>query len=629
MGPIKNDYIRVAAAVFTVSPSDVEKNLASIYRVLKASHEASIGFTVFPELSLTGYTCQDLFFSPDLQRKTIQGLQSLVAYSNKIPGYFVIGLPVYLNSRCFNAAAFIGRGKLWGVVPKTNLPDYREFYEPRWFTSGRLLEKNQLLGSDYDFAPISSSLIFTTDDCRLTFGIEICEDLWSPLPPSSLQCLAGANIIACPSASPEVIGKKEYRKTLVKSQSGRCLTGYIYSSAGYGESSAETVYSGHCLIAESGHIIAENQSLTDTVFLQADIDVERLTFLRHRDSTFGQYEISKDVISVSVGKVPMLAKPDRTFSSHPFIPKKSKEVAARCQQIFRIQTTALVKRIEATQSEKIVMGISGGLDSTLALFVGVEAFKILKRPPTDLIGVQLPALGTGDFSHKNAEELLKKLNVSSLTIDLQDLSRSVLDLIHHPKGSHDTTYENVQARARTFILMSLANQKNGIFVGTSDLSEIALGWSTFGGDHLAMYHVNAGVPKTLIKVLLSYLGENVFKEVSEVLQKIILSPISPELIPSDKNGQIQSTEDHLGPYDLHDFFMYHHIRYGADKEKLEMISALAFGEKYSSELRLKTLDTFLRRFRSSQYKRNSMPDSPKIGTVALSPRSDWRMPSDL
>jgi NAD+ synthase (glutamine-hydrolysing) len=628
-------YIRVACVAPELRVADVGFNTERILTALAAQHRAGSAVVLFPELSLTGYTCADLFSQSLLLIRARKALLELAAETRRLHVLAVVGLPIAAHGRLFNCAAVIGEGRVLGLVPKQFLPTTGEYYEERWFTSAAGLEPItvELAGQ---LVPLATNLLFEDSTTGLILGVEICEDLWAVQPPSGDLCLAGANLILNPSASNELLGKAAYRRDLVRQQSARCMSAYAYAAAGPGESSTDVVFSGHCLIAENGSLLAESERFRfDSQTILADVDLDRLRHERLCNSSF-----SAAISRVSFQRVPLSvylpARASATTGSLrpnpalPFVPTDPRARANTCREIFSIQSTGLAKRLKHTGAKKVVLGISGGLDSTLALLVTAHAFDLLGLDRKGIIAPTLPGFGTTKRTRGNAEKLVGQLGATMEIIPIHDAIKQHFRDISHDERVHDVTYENAQARERTQILMDLANRVGGFVVGTGDLSEAALGWCTFNGDHMSMYHVNAGVPKTLVRYMIEWCADAEFAgATAAVLRDICATPISPELLPTDEKGrQVQKTEDLVGPYELHDFFLYHIVRHGAQPAKVLHLAELAFANRYDRTTILRWLEVFTRRFFSQQFKRSAMPDGPKIGSVALSPRGDWRMPSD-
>ncbi|MEO0794943.1 MAG: NAD(+) synthase [Verrucomicrobiota bacterium] len=628
-------FLRTATIAPELRVADVGFNTTKILQAWQDAAQQGARIAVFPELALTGYTCADLFFDRTLRNAAWNALRQLRDASATLPCAAIIGLPVELQGRLFNVAAAVANGEILGLVPKTHLPNYVEFYEQRWFAAAKDLLTDSI-ECDGEMIPVGTDLIFRFEQFEhLSLGIEICEDLWATEPPSGKLALAGATVIANPSASDELLGKVDYRRSLIKQQSARCLAAYLYASAGPGESSTDVVYSGHCLAVENGHVVAEGDRFdfsTNTTF--ADIDLEHCAQERLRNTTFTgtPVENAYRVIAVSlplIESVPGNALL-RKVNAHPFVPSDQRRRAERCREIFAIQATGLAKRLRHTNAKRLVLGISGGLDSTLALLVAVHAFDRLSLKRSGILAVTMPGFGTTGRTKSNASELAKVLGVELRTISIDAAARQHFVDIGHDESNHDVVYENTQARERTQILMNLANQVGGFVLGTGDLSEAALGWMTYAGDHISMYHVNIGVPKTLVRYLVDWCADEVFAETAQaLLHDIAATPITPELLPLSDEGELQQmTEDSVGPYELHDFFLFQMVRFGYGPSKILFLAENAFASGYDRETVKHWLTVFYRRFFSQQFKRSCCPDGPKVGTVALSPRGDWRMPSD-
>lgn len=631
----QHGFVRVA----TVSPELKLGDVAANVKVIRAEMQRLAGqgcrLIVFPELCLTGYSCADLFYQRGLQQQALSGTKALAETTAGLGCCAIVGLPLVIQGRLYNVAAILADGEILGFVPKAFLPNSGEFYERRWFSPAQTLTDTHT----EDGIPVGTDLLFeATDLPGFVLGVEICEDLWTVIPPSSHAALGGAVLLANPSASNEVLGKFTYRRQLVGQQSARCLAAYIYASAGAGESSTDTVYSGHCLIAENGSLLAETERFAfESRAATADIDLQRLEHERVRNTAFRDAAATQSYsrITFNLGSLPEEAAEvsrnlQRPLPALPFVPPAGADRKAVCEEILAIQATALARRLRQTRSKTAVLGLSGGLDSTLALLVMIEALKRAGMPKEAALTVTMPGFGTTVRTKGNAEKLAEALGIQLRTIAIGPAVEQHFQDISHPPGLHDVTYENAQARERTQVLMDVANQTGGIVVGTGDLSESALGWCTFNGDHMSMYHVNAGVPKTLVKYIIEWCAEELYAAAAgAILHDIIDTPISPELLPLAADGSMeQKTEDTVGPYELHDFFLFHFVRHGCGEEKIRYLAAQAFADKYASETVDKWLSVFLRRFVQSQFKRSSMPDGPKVGSVALSPRGDWRMPSD-
>lgn len=626
------NFVKVAAACPITSVGDVDFNLENIKKCINDAIDKQSKVVVFPELSITSYTCSDLFLQKRLLQKCEIALENLCNFSEEKDILIAVGGPFELNYQLFNVAYIIFKGKLLGIVPKSYLPNYSEFYEKRWFSSGLHVESQLVDLSFQENIPFGTNLIFTSGEIKV--GFEICEDLWVTIPPSSYLSLLGANIICNLSASNELVSKAEYRKNLITNQSARCMGAYIYSSSGVFESTTDLLFSGHLMISENGSTLSENKRFQrDNQIITSIIDIdklkaERLKNVSFRDSvTFCPYEAEFIKFNFSNTEI---SEFDRYIDKHPFVPSNDHERDIRCEEIFNIQCAALAKRFCHTKLNKAVIGISGGLDSTLALLVVVKTFDMLNIPRKNIVTITMPGFGTTDRTYTNALDLCNHLGTDLREINIVAAALQHFKDIGHPVEVHDVTYENVQARERTQILMDLANKEGGLLIGTGDLSELALGWCTYNGDHMSMYSVNCSIPKTLVRYLVRFVAEKELSgKVSETLIDILDTPVSPELLPKDKNGEIaQKTEDIVGPYELHDFFLYYFMRQGATPEKILFLAKVAFKDTYSEEEISKWLNMFLRRFFTQQFKRSCLPDGPKVGTVSLSPRGDLRMPSD-
>ena len=615
-------FITVAAAIPSMKVADVQYNVEEIERLVVKAEEEGVELLVFPELCVTGYTCQDLFRSSHLLDASDEALSLLTDFSLGRGITFVVGAPIRQDDRLMNSAVIISNGQRH-YIHKTFLPNYNEFYEKRWFSVEAL-----------DAEP----RIFRLPN-GVTFGVEICEDLWSAIPPSSTLATSGADIILNLSASSEVVGKHQYLLSLLSQQSARTMSGYVYSSCGYGESTQDLVYGGNAIVYENGKLLAHSERFSmDPQLVIAQVDVEKLRNERRTNTTFGRAQgtlmakaevIALDLDDDAYNDILRKFVLQRSYDAHPFIPK-TEDMVESCEEIFNIQVMGLARRLEHINCKNVVVGISGGLDSTMALLVCVRTFDKLGLDRKGIHGITMPGFGTTDRTHRNAVRLMENLGVSQQEISIiPAVKQHFLDINHDP-SNHNITYENSQARYRTMLLMDIANQVNGIVIGTGDLSELALGWATYNGDHMSMYGVNASVPKTLIRHLVRYVADyHIDEGAKETLLDIIDTPISPELIPAAENGEIkQKTEDLVGPYELHDFFLYHFMRFGFSPEKLFLLASKAFDGMYDVETIRHWLKTFLRRFFRQQFKRSCLPDGPKVGSVSLSPRGDWRMPSD-
>ena len=622
------EYMRVAVAVPSLRVADPNYNVKEIIKISLKASEQKVRVLVFPELCMTGYTCQDLFYQKTLISECQEALSFLMEETKYLNMLIAVGMPVRADAQLFNCAVILKEGKILGVIPKTYLPNYKEFYEVRWFAPAaqRLSEMITLCEQEVIF---NENLLFKDDISSLCVGVDICEDLWSSIPPSSYHTMHGANLILNLSASNETVGKADYRRDLVKLQSSKCISSYIYSCAGEEESTTDVVYSGHCMIAENGKVLKED-NLCDG-FIYSDIDLERINNERACYNTNMTNIEKRDYkyVNFNLGCSENL-KIERFVDPRPFVPSNPEERDRRLSSILNIQATGLSQRMKKINSKKAVIGVSGGLDSTLALIVIVEAFKKLKLPLTNIISVIMPGFGTSDRTYKNAHKMIDELGVSLREISIKDACIQHYKDIGHDINNHDVTYENAQARERTQILMDIANQEGGIVVGTGDLSELALGWCTYNGDHMSMYSVNSGVPKTLVKYIVKWYADyKTTDEIQKVLIDVCNTPVSPELLPPDKEGNIsQLTENSVGSYELNDFFLYNMVRNGYGPEKTYYLAKIAFEEEYDHQIIFKTLIKFYKRFFTQQFKRSCMPDGVKVGSVSLSPRGDWKMPSD-
>lgn len=628
--------VRVGAAVPSLALGNVKENMKRHLAMMREAKEKHVSIVTFPELSLTGYTCGDLFF----QRRLLDDVtDALLTLKDEMPEGIlaVVGAPLEIEGALYNCAVVLHKGEIISAVSKTFLPNNGEFYEKRWFQSGDA-RRDASVAIPKLKTDVCRQAIFETED-GVRFGIELCEDLWAPLPPSTMLSVEGAEIILNLSASNELLSKREYRQQLISQQSARCQCGYVYVSAGMGESSSDLVFSGHSVIASCGTVIRESEGyLADNYLMTADIDIDRIRADRMKQSSFADcaaqvramWKQEPNILrTMENALLPDDAAPDYRVSKHPFIPSDKASRQLRCAQILAMQATALARRLAVTGG-KVVVGISGGLDSTLALLAACKAVDMLHLPRTNILGITMPCFGTTDRTYHNALDLMTSLGVSQREIPIHNAVRQHFADIGHDESDHSVTYENCQARERTQVLMDVANKIGAIVLGTGDLSEIALGWCTYNADHMSMYGVNSGVPKTLVRWVIQTAAENeAFSSSRECLQSILDTPISPELLPPDEKGNIlQQTEDVVGPYALHDFFLYYAIRFGYPPKKVFELCCIAFQDDFSCETILKWLKNFYRRFWTQQFKRNCMPDGVKIGSIALSPRGDWRMPSD-
>lgn len=665
---MNNGFIKVAAATPKIKVGDCGHNASEICRIMDEVYKKGAQFVVFPELCITGYTCSDLFWQSSMIDMAKCKLKTIADHSEGMELVAIVGLPFVFEGKLYNVAAVVYDGEIMGMVPKSHIPNYSEFYEARHFASGKDIdskyislgvdeadknEKEEITGRSYytvslnerydnvyddeeyddewefdDDFPFGVNLLFRCEKIKnFNFAIEICEDLWVPNPPSTGHALAGATVIANLSASDETTGKDIYRRNLVSSQSARTLTAYVYADAGEGESSTDLVFAAHNLIAENGNILAEAERFQNEI-IYADIDLDRLAVERQRMSTFQPVQ-DKEYDEIYIELEPLRSRFSRKIDKAPFVPANELEKDKRCEEILAIQTMGLKKRLEHTNCKCAVVGISGGLDSTLALLVTVRAFDMLGLDRKGIVAVTMPGFGTTDRTYTNAVSMIRTLGCSFKEVDISEAVELHLKQIGHDMRNHDITYENAQARQRTYLLMDFANEYNGMVIGTGDMSELALGWATYNGDHMSMYGVNSGVPKTLVRHLVKYFADTCNdKELSNILNDVLKTPVSPELLPP-KDGKIsQKTEDLVGPYELHDFFLYYILRFGYAPEKVLFLAEQAFDGEYDKETIGKWLRIFYRRFFAQQFKRSCLPDGPKVGSVAVSPRGDLRMPSD-
>lgn len=621
---MKDGYIRVAAGSFETSIANVKNNSENICNLINEAYHNDARVLVLPELSLTGYTCEDLFNQDRLLNEAKQQLQTIITATNNKDLITIVGLPYQHLNSLYNVAAVIHQGALLALVPKTHIPNYQEFYEARRFEQAP--KENTLTNFNGQKIPFGTHYVFaSTTNSDFKFGVEICEDLWLPDAPSTKLALNGANLILNPSASNEITTKSDYRRLLVSSQSARLVCGYVYCNAGNGESTTDVVFSGHHIISENGTMIKESRGF-DSELIYGDLDLKKLSSERRKMTTFKSYHNYETIYFDSTN---IDLNTTYYYDPHPFVPSNRDLRAKRCKEVFDIQTRGLMQRLKATGIKKVVIGISGGLDSTLALLVCTMAFKKLNYDTKDIIAITMPCFGTTSRTKNNALGLMEELAVTSIEVDITESVRIQFRDIEQDENIHDVTYENVQARTRTEILMNKANQVGGLVIGTGDLSEVALGWSTYNGDHMSMYAVNVSVPKTLVRYLVDYIASLYHGEKLETILKDILdTPVSPELLPQENDQIVQKTEDIVGPYELHDFFIYHMVRFGDEPRKLYRKTKLAFKDKYDKKTIKKWLTKFYWRFFSQQFKRSCIPDGPKVGSVSLSPRGDWRMPSD-
>lgn len=630
---MKFGFVKVAAAVPSVKVADCKFNAQQTENLIAVADGKGVQILVFPELNLTGYSCADLFGQLLLLEQAEFALMQVMNNTRQLDIISIVGMPVSVNATLLNCAVVFQKGKILGIVPKTYLPNYKEFYEKRWFAPSTVFPEEMTIRLCGQLAPCGRNLVFDTPDT--SFGVEICEDVWATIPPSSELALKGAEIIFNLSADTENISKHQYLRSLLAQQSARCLAGYVFASCGFGESTTDVVFAGNALVYENGSLLAASDRFSfEEQLVATEIDVERLRAERQVNTTFAGsmrnykelpvHRISTELVT---GRNLTLTRP---VEAHPFVPAGGAVLDERCEEIFSIQVAGLAKRLVHTGCKTVVLGISGGLDSTLALLVCVKAFDKLGLPRKGIIGITMPGFGTTDRTYNNALSLMGSLQVTTETISIKDACIQHFQDIGHDMSKHDVTYENGQARERTQILMDYANKVGGLVIGTGDLSELALGWATYNGDHMSMYGVNASIPKTLVRYLVNWVAQTGVDALSRnTLLDIIDTPISPELIPADENGNIkQKTEDLVGPYELHDFFLYHFLRFGSRPAKIFFLAEIAFRGVYDSTTIKKWLTNFCRRFFNQQFKRSCLPDGPKVGSVSLSPRGDWRMPSD-
>jgi NAD+ synthase (glutamine-hydrolysing) len=621
-------FHKIAAAIPELRVADCEFNAQQIEKLIVAANEQGVEIVCFPELSITGYTCGDLFFQKSLIKKSEEVIYDLLQRTEKLPITFIVGAPFEVKSKLYNCAIVCHRGQIKGIVPKVFLPNYSEFYEKRWFEPYPL--ETSVIDA-YENIPFGPSIIFHFNE--IDFSIEICEDLWSVIPPSSQHVLTGAQLIFNLSASDELIGKQQYVKSLISQQSARCQAAYVYTAAGFGESSTDLVYAGNAYIYENGKLLAESKrfQLNEQLII-SEVDLDLLNAERKKNTTFISKLHTGNYYPVHISTKEFDFEPfklNRFVNPMPFIPLTD-NYNESCEEIFSIQVAGLAKRLVHTNAKSLILGISGGLDSTLALLVCVKTCDKLGLPRETVCGVTMPGFGTTNRTYTNAVQLMKSLEITSKEISIVAACEQHFKDIDHNPAIHDVTYENTQARERTQILMDLSNQQNGLVIGTGDMSELALGWATYNGDHISMYGVNSGVPKTLVRHLVKWVADTQMDETSKAtLSDILDTPVSPELLPANDQGQItQFTEDVVGPYELHDFFLFYTLRYGFTPTKIYFLAQHAFKNKYENLTILKWMEVFFRRFFSQQFKRSCIPDGPKVGSVNLSPRGDWRMPSD-
>lgn len=623
-------YVRVGAMVNKLSLANPIKNAEEIIKQIKEAVKLNTSIVTTPELSLTGYTCGDLFLQDQLLEDSKKALQKVLEETKELDIISILGMPIKQDNQLFNCAVVIQKGKILGIVPKTYIPNYQEFYEARWFSSSKDLKNNEIeiLGQN---VPITTNLLFQDKTLTdITFGIDICEDLWTVTPPSNNHTLAGATIIFNLSSSNELIGKQEYRKNLVSSQSARTISAYIYASSGVMESTSDVLFGGASMIYENGSKLAENKRFEiESNIITADIDVLKLANDRRKNRSYMNMAQKLEYNTIKIEVFDTIKELQREYKEYPFVPSNELERSRRCEEIIEIQSSALARRLIQLGNPKCIIGMSGGLDSTLAYLVIVKAFEKLKRNTKDIIGITMPGFGTTGRTYQNAVDLVKEYGATLKEINIKEASLLHMKDIGLPEDDRSITYENIQARERTQILMDVANMEGGLVIGTGDLSELALGWCTYNGDHMSMYAVNTSIPKTLVRYLVAWVADTTDGKKKEVLKDILDTPISPELLPPDEAGNIlQKTESSIGPYVLHDFFLYHFLRYGATPKKIYMLAKHTFKNSFSKEEIKKWLKVFIRRFFTQQFKRNCIPDGVKVGSISLSPRGDLRMPSD-
>ena len=628
---MQHGFIKVGAAIPLVSVADTKYNVEQLIALAHKAHEEGAEVTVFPELCITGYTCGDLITQHTLLQGAEDGVRLFAEATSAYDNIYIIGAPIYVCGALYNCALVVQQGRILGIIPKCYIPNYGEFNERRWFSTGYNLRMEDNIQYAGQSVHIGSYQIFHTG--RYAFGVEICEDLWSVTPPSSALALQGAEIIFNLSASDEVTGKHDYLRSLIAQQSARCMAGYVYSSCGFGESTTDLVFSGKAFVAENGSILTEAKRFCfDVQMLYSEIDLDKLRMERRGNTTFATAQADLFPKATHIHTAPITEKEctlTRTYSRLPFVPQGD-VLDAHCNEILNTQVAALAKRLTHIHCSKVVLGVSGGLDSTLALLATVRTFDRINLPRTGIIGITMPGFGTTDRTYQNALSMMQHLGITWREINIKDACIQHFSDIGHDINIHDTTYENGQARERTQLLMDVANRENAIVIGTGDLSELALGWATYNGDHMSMYGINAGIPKTLVRHLVAWEATNNYDgEIRDILLDVVNTPISPELIPAKEDGTIkQKTEDLVGPYELHDFFIYHFMRSGYTPSKLFYLACRTFEGEYDRATIKKWLTTFFRRFFQQQFKRSCLPDGPKVGSVSLSPRGDWRMPSD-
>ena len=625
---MRDGFIKVAAGTPKIRVADCRYNAEQIFTLMRQAARQGVRVLCLPELCLTGYTCGDLFFQDTLLKGAEEGLATILEATKGLDMVTAVGLPVRCDNKLYNCAALIQKGEILGLIPKTHIPNYGEFYEGRWFTSGKDAEERVLLAGQW--VTMSGQKLYACETMPgLTIGVELCEDLWAVEPPSLRLAAAGATLILNLSASDEVVGKADYRRQLVTGQSARCICGYVYADAGEGESTTDMVFAGHNIIAENGTLLAQRRFAAGLTV--SEIDVEKLAYERRRMNTFPTLGQSGSIWTSDFSLESATTTLTRPISANPFVPADEAHRAERCEEILKIAALGLKKRLEHTHAQTAVIGLSGGLDSTLAILITTIAMGMLGRPTSDILAVTMPCFGTTARTRSNAEILAERLGATLKVVDISNAVKQHFKDIGQSMTDQDVTFENAQARERTQVLMDIANRTGGLVIGTGDLSELALGWATYNGDHMSMYAVNASIPKTLVRHLVAHLArDNAEKDeaLHDVLEDILDTPVSPELLPAVQGQISQRTEDLVGPYELHDFFLYYMLRWGFSPAKIYRLALYALEKRYSRDVILKWMKVFYRRFFSQQFKRNCLPDGPKVGSVALSPRGDWRMPSD-
>lgn len=626
------NFLKVGSACPEIRVADVDFNISEIKKSIMDAESKDIKLLVFPELSVTAYTCADLFYQRRLLDEAMNGIENLCIFSEDKDIIFMVGAPLEFEDGLYNTAFVIFKGKVLGIIPKSYIPNNNEFYEKRWFASGKDLQSKRVNLDFQKNIPLGTNIIFKSG--IISIGVEICEDLWVPIPPSSILALNGCNILCNLSSSNELVSKADYRRAIVNNQSAKCIASYIYSSSGVHESTTDVLFSGHMIISENGTKLSENDRFNRaSEIISGIVDLDKLKAERIKNGSFkdnmNSFKNDMEIVEFRLNDTEVKSF-DRYIDKHPFVPGNPLEREKRSKEIFNIQTAALAKRFETTGLKKAVIGISGGLDSTLALLVVIKTFDMLGYSRNNIVTVTMPGFGTTDRTYNNAVDLCRQLGTDLREINIVKASLQHFEDIGHPAEQHDVTYENVQARERTQILMDIANKEGGLSIGTGDLSELALGWCTYNGDHMSMYSVNCSVPKTLVRYLVRYVADKEStEEISRILIDILETPVSPELLPKDKDGKItQKTEDIIGPYELHDFFLYHFMKHGSSIDRIRFLTGKAFKDDYAEEEISKWLDKFMHRFFTQQFKRSALPDGPKVGSISLSPRGDLRMPSD-